>query len=121
MKLTFVYQRVSDLPSALAFYRDELGLAEAWREGDTTVAFELPGSPVQLMVEVPPDEHPRWNSGLFCEVPDVDAFVKEHAGLTWIGDVFEIPDGRAATFTDPSGNTIHIFDHRNDQSTAAPS
>lgn len=112
MKLTFMYQRVTDLPSALAFYRDELGLVEAWRMGDSTVAFELPGSPVQLMVEVPQDDHQRWKSGMFCEVADVDAYVKEHDGLAWVGDVFDIPDGRAATFTDPSGNTIHVFDQQ---------
>jgi hypothetical protein len=46
MKLTFIYQSVKGLPAALAFYRDELGLDEAWREGESTVAFELPGSPV---------------------------------------------------------------------------
>jgi hypothetical protein len=63
VKLTFLYQSVDDLDAALAFYRDVLGLAEAWREGDTTVAFELPGSPVQLMVDVRPDDHPKWGSG----------------------------------------------------------
>lgn len=45
MQLTFMYQSVDDLPAALAFYRDALGFQEAWREGDSTVAFELPGSP----------------------------------------------------------------------------
>lgn len=116
MQLTFMYQTVTDLPAALAFYRDELGLIEAWREGETTVAFELPGSPVQLMVEVPQDDHPRWKSGMFCQVPDVKAFVQEHPGIRWVGDTFEIPDGRAATFTDPAGNTVHIFDVSTDGS-----
>jgi extradiol dioxygenase family protein len=112
MKLTFMYQSVRDLPSALAFYRDELGLEEAWREGETTVAFELPGSPVQLMLDVPVDDHPRWSSGMFCEVPDVQAFVKEHPGFTWVGDVMDIPDGRSATFTDPFGNTLRFNEYR---------
>lgn len=110
MKLMFIYQAVDDLPAALAFYRDELGLAESWREGDSTVAFDLPGSPIQLMLDVPPDDHPRWKPGMFCEVPDVDAFIKEHPGFTWVGEAIAVPDGRAATFTDPAGNTIHVFD-----------
>jgi catechol 2,3-dioxygenase-like lactoylglutathione lyase family enzyme len=110
MKLTFLYQSVKDLPAALSFYRDELGLAEAWREGDSTVAFELPGSPVQLMLDVPPDDDPRWASGAFFQVDDVVAFVKKHPDLSWIGEAIEVPDGRSATFADPSGNVIHIFD-----------
>ncbi|AYY14024.1 hypothetical protein EF847_16270 [Actinobacteria bacterium YIM 96077] len=115
MKLTFMYQSVTDLPAALGFYRDELGLVEAWREGESTVAFELPGSPVQLMVDVVADDHPRWASGMFFEVDDVDAFVKQHSALPLVGEILDIPDGRLATFNDPSGNTIHVFD----ESTAA--
>jgi hypothetical protein len=53
------------------FYRDELGLDEAWREGDGTVAFELPGSSVRLMLDVPPDDHARWSSGPFSPRPSV--------------------------------------------------
>jgi catechol 2,3-dioxygenase-like lactoylglutathione lyase family enzyme len=34
MKLTFIYQSVKALPAALAFYRDELGLDEAWRRAE---------------------------------------------------------------------------------------
>lgn len=110
MKLVFVYQSVDDLDAALAFYRDDLGLTEAWREGDSTVAFELPGSPVQLMVDVRPDEHPKWASGMFFQVDDVDGFVEEHGQLKWLDEPMDVPDGRAAAFTDPAGNTIHIFD-----------
>lgn len=119
MKLTFLYQSVKDLPAALAFYRDELGLVEAWREGESTAAFELPGSPVQLMLDVPPDDSPRWASGAFFQVDDVNAFVKEHPDLSWIDEPVEVPDGRTATFADLWGNIIHIFDQTAE--TAAPS
>lgn len=110
MNLVFMYQIVDDLPAALAFYRDTLGLTEAWREGETTVAFELPGTEVQLMVDVIPDDHPKWKSGMFCQVPDVVAFISEHPELNWLDDPMDMPDGIAATFTDPAGNVIHIFD-----------
>jgi catechol 2,3-dioxygenase-like lactoylglutathione lyase family enzyme len=110
MKLTFIYQSVKDLPAALAFYRDELGFVEAWREGESTVAIEIPGSPVQLMLDVPPDDGPRWASGAFFQVDDVESFVRKHPDFPWIGDPIEVPDGRSATFADPSGNIIHVFD-----------
>lgn len=110
MNLAFMYQSVDDLPTALAFYRDTLGLTEAWREGETTVAFELPGSTVQLMVDLQPDDHPKWRSGLFFQVPNVVEFVKQYAELNWLDEPMEVPDGMAATFTDPAGNAIHIFD-----------
>jgi catechol 2,3-dioxygenase-like lactoylglutathione lyase family enzyme len=120
MQLTFMYQSVDDLPGALAFYRDTLGFAEAWREGDDTVAFELPGSPVQLMVDRRPDDHPRWGSGPFFQVDDVRAFVKEHPELTWLGEPMDVPDGVSATFADPAGNTIHLFDGTAAQEPAEP-
>ena len=53
MKLSYFYVSVPELQPALSFYRDDLGLDEAWREGEGTVAFELPGTPVQLMLDVP--------------------------------------------------------------------
>jgi catechol 2,3-dioxygenase-like lactoylglutathione lyase family enzyme len=71
MKLSYFYVSVPELQPALAFYRDELGLDEAWREGDGTVAFELPGSSVRLMLDVPPDDHARWSSGPFSPRPSV--------------------------------------------------
>jgi catechol 2,3-dioxygenase-like lactoylglutathione lyase family enzyme len=115
MKLTFIYQSVKDLPAALAFYRDELGLNEAWREGESTVAFELPGSPVQLMLDARPDGHERWTSGAFFQVDDVVAFTKQHPDVRWVGEVIDLPDGRSASFADPSGNIVHIFDQQAQQ------
>ncbi|PSL03254.1 extradiol dioxygenase family protein [Haloactinopolyspora alba] len=110
MRLAFFYQSVQDLPAALAFYRDDLGLDEAWREGESTVAFELPGSSVQLMVDQRPSDDERWESGAVFEVDDVEAFVKERHGFRWLGETLEIPGGRLAAFADPSGNVIQVLD-----------
>jgi catechol 2,3-dioxygenase-like lactoylglutathione lyase family enzyme len=112
MRLTFIYQAVEDLPAALAFYRDELGLDEAWREGESTVAFELPGSPVQLMLDARPDRHQRWGSGAYFQVDDVVAFTKQHPDIRWVGEVIDVPGGRSAAFADPSGNIVHVFDQQ---------
>lgn len=43
---------VTNLRAALALYRDRLGWQEAWREGEGTVALKLPGSDVQLMLDL---------------------------------------------------------------------
>lgn len=113
MKLTFIYQPVRDVKESVEFYRG-LGLDEAWREGDTTVAFKLPGSPVELMLDVTTDSHA--GPGGFFEVESVDKYVADRPELDWTGEIIDMPGGRAATFRDPSGNCIHLFD----QSTAGP-
>jgi catechol 2,3-dioxygenase-like lactoylglutathione lyase family enzyme len=110
MKLSYLYVSVPELEPALAYYRDVLGLDEAWREGDSTVAFELPGSPLQLMLDVPPDDEARWASGPFFEVDDLDRFVVEHPSVTWLGEPIDVPGGRSASFRDPAGNVLHLFD-----------
>ncbi|MGH8775079.1 MAG: VOC family protein [Jiangellaceae bacterium] len=115
MKLTYLYQSVKDLPAALVFYRDELGLVEAWREGESTVAFDLPGTTTQFMIDVPPDGDRRWSSGGFFEVADVDTFVEAHPAFTWLGDPIDVPGGRSAAFTDPAGNVLHVFDQNAEQ------
>lgn len=114
MKLTYLYQPVPDLEAAVTFYRDVLGLDETWREGKGTAAFRLPGTEVELMLDVPPDDGPEWRAGGFYAVDSVDAFVAEHPDIKWVGEVIDIPGGRSATFQDPAGNTLHLLD----QSTA---
>lgn len=115
MKLTFLYQPVKDLPESVAFYR-RLGFDEAWREGESTVAFALPGTEVQLMLDVAPGDGPEWGPGPFFGVDSVDTFVADHPELKWVGQIIDLPDGRSATFVDPSGNAVHLFD----QSAAGP-
>lgn len=110
MKLAFLYQPVKDLPAAVAFYRDVLGLDESWREGETTAAFRLPGTEVELMLDLPPDDGPQWQTGGFYQVDSVDAFIAEHPDITWAGEPMDIPGGRSASFFDPSGNVIHLLD-----------
>lgn len=113
MKLTFLYQPVDDLPAAVAFYRDVLGLDESWREGKTTAAFRLPGTEVELMLDTPPGDGPEWKAGGFFAVESVDGFVAEHPGVKLVGEIIDVPGGRSASFLDPAGNTIHLFDQGN--------
>lgn len=110
MKLTFLYQPVKDLAASVAFYRDVLGLDESWREGDTTAAFALPGTEVELMLDVPPDDGPAWGAGGFYAVESVEKFVAEHPEIQWVGGVIDVPGGHSAAFLDPSGNCVHLLD-----------
>jgi len=110
MKLTFLYQPVDDLAAAVAFYRDELGLDESWREGDTTAAFRLPGTEVELMLDIPAGDGPEWRAGGFFAVDSVTDFVAKHPDIKWVGDVIDMPGGQAAAFLDPAGHTVHVFD-----------
>lgn len=116
MKLTFLYQPVDDLDAAVAFYRDTLGLDESWREGETTAAFALPGTEVELMLDVPPGTGPEWQAGGFFTVDSVHRFVADHPDIKLVGEIIEVPGGRAATFLDPAGNAVHLVD----QSAPAP-
>ena len=107
MKLTFLYHPVTDLDAAVAFHRDVLGLDEAWREGTDTVAFGLPDSDVQLMLDATGDQN--GPSG-FYQVDDIDAFYEERKdSATWLEMPSDAPPIRYASFTDPAGNLFRIF------------
>jgi len=111
MKLEFWYAPVTDLPTALAFYRDQLGWDEAWREGDTTVSFTVPGTDVLLMVDVT-DKFPP---GPMFTVDSLREFQAKHGdALQWPFPPFEIPGGLLGGFADTAGNVVYVMD----QSTA---
>jgi len=110
MKLEFVYVPVAKIDEALALYRDGLGLAEAWREGETTVALDLPDTDVKLMLDVDSSARP----GSMFVVASVATFRSDHPNLPYDGEAAEIPDGWMTSFSDPWGNAVYIMD----QSTA---
>lgn len=114
MKLEFWYAPVDDLPAALALYRDRLGWEEAWREGETTVSLQLPGTDVQLMLAV--DD--QLAAGPIFVVDSVKGFrAGSGEGLDWRLEPFEIPGGAMGGFADPAGNVVYVLD----QEGAAPS
>jgi catechol 2,3-dioxygenase-like lactoylglutathione lyase family enzyme len=108
-KLRFVMMPVHDLKVALKWYRDQLGLEEAWREGDETVAFKLPGTDVQLMV----DQEPIGKSGVspMIQVASIqDFYTSNPANLKFEGEPQQIPGGLCVIVKDPAGNVIYFFD-----------
>jgi catechol 2,3-dioxygenase-like lactoylglutathione lyase family enzyme len=107
VKLEFWYAPVADLPAALAFYRDRLGWDEAWREGDTTVSLQLPGTDVQLML----DAAEKFPAGPMFVVDSVRDFQAGHEGsLRWRFPPFEIPGGLLGGVEDDWGNVLYVLD-----------
>ena len=107
MKLTFQYVPSPDLSAAVAFYGEVLGLDEAWREDDGTVAFWAPDRSVQLMVAT--TDQP---AGPMYLVDDAAAWAAAHAGVPVRVPSYPIPGGTVAGFADPNGNVFYVFDQR---------
>jgi catechol 2,3-dioxygenase-like lactoylglutathione lyase family enzyme len=107
MKLEFWYAPVTDLTAALALYRDAFGWEEAWREGDTTVSLQLPGTDVQLMLDV----GEKYAPGPIFTVDSVRDFRDQYNGaLRWRYQPEAIPGGQLGGFEDDAGNVIYVMD-----------
>jgi catechol 2,3-dioxygenase-like lactoylglutathione lyase family enzyme len=108
VRLAFTYNPVSDVKQALAFYRDTLGWTEAWRAGDTTVAFTIPGTDIQFMV----DSRARGEQpGPAFLVDSVLEFRRAHGDrLTFTAEPRTIPGGHWASFLDPDGKPVYLLD-----------
>lgn len=104
MKTVFHYAPVADLERAVPFYRDTLGLEEAWRDGDHTIAFRLPDR-VQVMVST----HVKPAGPMYL-VDDLAAWMDDHAAVAVVVDRYDIPGGAVAGFQDPDGNVFYVFD-----------
>ncbi|MEI4770869.1 VOC family protein [Psychrobacillus sp. FJAT-51614] len=108
MKLVFLYHPVKDLKESITFYREILGFEEAWREGDKTVAFNLPDSEIKLMIE---DDEQELSAGGIFLVDSVDEFYKSKKDtLVFLKEPVDIPPGRYAIYKDESGNPLRIID-----------
>lgn len=108
-KLTYFYLPVPDLQAARTFYRDQLGLEEAWREGETTCAFSLPGTTIRLMLDQTTADDPD-TAGMIFTIPSVEQFYhdqQEH--ITFTGEPRDIPgNGRWVAAKDNSGHGLYF-------------
>ena len=109
---SFIIMPVHDLKSSLTFYRDLLGLVEAWREGDSAVAFQLPNTDVLLMVSLV-EEGSQLTAGPGFTISSADEFYTANQGkLDFLGTPVDIPPGRLVIAKDPAGNTLHFLSVR---------
>lgn len=103
MHFTFYYQPVEDLASAVLHYL-ALGWDEAWREGEHTVALQMPDAETQLML----DDAEGWaGAGPMYLVDDLVAWLAGHTHLD-AGPIRGIPGGRVAEISAP-GHTYYVF------------
>jgi catechol 2,3-dioxygenase-like lactoylglutathione lyase family enzyme len=105
-----VWLPVSDLQRSLTFYRDTLGLGEIRAEGDWA---ELDANGLRLGLNA--SEDPRGDGGAiiaFQPEGGVDGAVEElrSNGVEVPGDVSDHPWGRLATFKDPDGNDLQVYE-----------
>jgi len=106
---------VHDLKSGLTFYRDYLGLIEAWREGESNVAFRLPNTEVLLLVSLVEEGSPL-SAGPGFTIPSVDEFYAAHQGsIEFLSAPVDIPPGRLVLAKDPAGNTLQFLSVRNSE------
>jgi catechol 2,3-dioxygenase-like lactoylglutathione lyase family enzyme len=109
---SFIIMPVHNMKSALAFYRDQLGLIEAWREGEGTVAFRLPNTEVQLLVSLVEAGSPL-TAGPGFTLSSADEFYAAHQGkLDFLSAPVDIPPGRLVIAKDPAGNTLQFLSVR---------
>ena len=106
---------VKDLPRAIEFYREKLGMRFLFQAPPALAFFDCAG--IRLMIEVPPDkefDHP--GSPIYFKVDDID---RAHADLTARGVAFrgephliaKMPDHELwmAFFDDTEGNTLALM------------
>lgn len=102
---------VDDLPAAITFYRDVLGLAVAPRPvslGDNGIWFELGNAQLHL-VEVGDFSAPRTAQHFALQVTDTAAEVARLRGLgVDVTEPFDIGAGVQAFFRDPAGNLLEL-------------
>lgn len=118
MRLAFVYVPVTDLKKALAHYRDQLGFAEAWREGQDTAALRMPGTDVELMLDQ--GAGPKDRPGPFFLVDSVADYRSARPDLAWRGEPEAIPGGWVSSFAGPSGNVTYVADQSDQPGAGEP-
>jgi len=97
---------VDNLESALAFYRDALGLEPVWRDGDSA-GLGMPGDGTEIVI------HTRGGSpetDLLVQNADEAARVIVEAGGSVKVAPFDIRIGRCCVVSDPWGNELVLLD-----------
>ncbi len=105
-----VWLPVADMKRSLSFYRDQLSLEEVRSEGDWA---ELDANGLHIGLNA--SEHPDSRGGAviaFQPQGGLDATVEQlrASGVEIAGEISEHPGGRIATFKDPDGNDLQLYE-----------
>jgi predicted enzyme related to lactoylglutathione lyase len=101
----FLYQPVRDLEAAMSFYSDVLGLEEAWRDGEVSTAYWMPGRTCQIMLSVSGKP-----AGPMYLVESLTEWIQEHPAVAIVVSKDAAGSGTVAGFQDPDGNIFYVFD-----------
>ena len=110
--ISVVWLPVSDMDKALEFYGDTLGLDIEQQEDDWSLVV---AGAVRIGLNGRDSEHSGGEGGAviaFAVSEDIEGSVEElrAAGVEIAGDVSEHPWGKVATFLDPDGNELQLFE-----------
>lgn len=107
-KVGMVIHPVDDLEQALRFYRDALGCALLFRDGDRFCALDAGGTKIALAAGA---ERVADAPAVSYKVDDVDAAVAalRAGGASLVRSVEEGPHERRAVLRDPSGNALVVY------------
>lgn len=111
--VAFIAYAVSDVPRAVAFYRDVLGLEEGERFGDRFVEFNVGSTTLALDGDPPPGAEPGKSNGLQFEVDDIAA-AREHLldrNVT-VSEVYDFPPCFMCFAKDPDGNGFALHERK---------
>jgi catechol 2,3-dioxygenase-like lactoylglutathione lyase family enzyme len=105
-----VWLPVTDVQRSLAFYRDTLGLEEV-RAADGWAELDANGLHIGLNATESPS---GGGGGVIAFQPEggLDAAVEQLRGdgVEIAGEISEHPWGRVATFKDPDGNDLQLYE-----------
>ena len=106
--ISAIWLPVTDMPRAVAFYRDSLGLDVLEHGGDWS---EVTAGDQRIGLNA--SESPAGDGGavIAFAVEDIETTVDElkGKGVSFSGDVSDYPWGRIAPFTDPDGNDLQVY------------
>ena len=106
--ISAVWLPVSDMPRAVAFYRDDLGLDVLEHDADWS---EVTAGEQRIGLNA--RESPAGDGGavIAFAVDDLEATVSElkAKGVEFAGELSEHPWGRLAPFKDPDGNDLQVY------------
>src|SRR5688500_15513284 len=100
-----------DMDRSVSFYRDALGLQLRLREGEDWAEFDVGGTTLALHGMYAGHAPPQAGATVVFEVDDLDAAMRllGSKGVRF-GDVAQAPTGRFASFWDPDGNMMQLFE-----------
>ena len=110
--ISVVWLPVNDIGRAVGFYSETLGLGVYQQQDDWA---ELEAGDVKIGLNAREEETPGGDGGAviaFRPQGDIDGAVEQlrGRGVEFAGGVSDHPWGRVATFSDPDGNDLQLFE-----------